>query len=150
MLNSNVTSKALCVSWIQGLAVFPWRPVDTASNQLLPCTDICMLIYVCVSHSVVSNLLDSMDYSLPSSSIHGILQARTLEWAAMSSSRGSSRPRDQTQVFLIAGGFLTSWATRETQRWCVLVVQLCPTLYILIYICSLFQHRYVRCMHLTW
>ena len=37
----------------------------------------------------------------------GILQARTLEWVAMPSSRESSQPRDQTQVFLIAGGFFT-------------------------------------------
>jgi len=37
----------------------------------------------------------------------GILQARILEWIALSSSRGSSQPRDQTQVFLTAGGFFT-------------------------------------------
>ena len=41
-------------------------------------------------------LCDSMDCSLPSSSLHGILQARVLEWVAISFSRGSSRPRDQT------------------------------------------------------
>ena len=39
-----------------------------------------------------------MDCSLPGSSVHGILQARTLEWVAMPSSRGSSRPRDQIHV----------------------------------------------------
>ena len=43
-------------------------------------------------------LCDPMDCSLPSSSIHGILQARILEWVAISFSRGSSRPRDQTHV----------------------------------------------------
>jgi len=43
----------------------------------------------------------------------GILQARILEWVAMPSSRGSSQPRDQTQVSHIAGGFLTVWATKE-------------------------------------
>ena len=40
-----------------------------------------------------------------------ILQARILSWVAMPSSRGSSQPRDQTQVSLIAGGFFTAWAT---------------------------------------
>ena len=40
----------------------------------------------------------TVDYSLPVSSIHGILWARILEWVAMSSSRGSSQPRDQTRV----------------------------------------------------
>ena len=45
--------------------------------------------------------------SLPGSSVHGILQARILEWVAMPSSRGSSQPRDQTQVSRIEGGFST-------------------------------------------
>ena len=43
----------------------------------------------------------------------GILQARMLEWVAMPSSRGSSQPRDRTQVSRIAGRFFTVWATRE-------------------------------------
>ena len=43
-------------------------------------------------------LCDSMDYSPPGSSVHGILQARTLEWVATPSCRGSSQPRDGTLV----------------------------------------------------
>ena len=54
-----------------------------------------------------------MDCSLPGSSVHEILQARTLEWVATSFSRGSSRPRNQTQVSCIAGMFFTNWALRE-------------------------------------
>ena len=49
--------------------------------------------------------------------VHGILQARILEWVAIPFSRGSSQPRDQTQVSRIAGGFFTSWATREAQEY---------------------------------
>ena len=45
--------------------------------------------------------------------VHEILQARVLEWVAISFSRGSSQPRDRTQVSRIAGVFLASWATRE-------------------------------------
>ena len=48
-----------------------------------------------------------MDCNLPGSSVHGILQARILEWVAVSFSRGSSRPRDRTQVSSIAGRFFT-------------------------------------------
>ena len=48
-------------------------------------------------------LCDSMDYT-----VHGILQARILEWVAFPFSRGSSQPRDGTQVSHIAGGFFTS------------------------------------------
>ena len=45
--------------------------------------------------------------------VHGILQVRILEWAAVSFSRASSQPRDRTQVSRIAGGFFTSWSRRE-------------------------------------
>ena len=58
-------------------------------------------------------LCDSMDCSPPSSSVHGILQARSLEWVAIPFSRGSSWPRDRTWVSCTAGRFFTNWATRE-------------------------------------
>ena len=54
-----------------------------------------------------------MDCSLPGSSVHGIFQARVLEWVTISFSRGSSRPRDQTRVSRIVGRRFTVWATRE-------------------------------------
>ena len=49
-----------------------------------------------------------MDYT-----VHGLLQARILEWVAIPFSRGSSQPRDQTLVSLIASGFFTSRATKK-------------------------------------
>ena len=58
-------------------------------------------------------LCDSMDCSLPGSSVHGIFQARVLEWIAIAFSRGSSWPRDRTRVSRIAGRRFTVWATRE-------------------------------------
>ena len=58
-------------------------------------------------------LCDPMDHGRPVSSVKGILQARILEWVAVSSSRGSSWPRDLTRVSGIAGRFFTVWATRE-------------------------------------
>jgi len=54
-----------------------------------------------------------MDCSLPGSSVHGILQARILEWVALAFSRVYSRPRDQIQVSCTADIFFTGWATRE-------------------------------------
>ena len=56
-----------------------------------------------------------MDCSTPGSSVHGILQARILEWVAISFSRGSFRPKDQIQVSCIANRFFTVWAFREAQ-----------------------------------
>ena len=53
-----------------------------------------------------------MDYT-----VHGILQARILEWVAFPFSRGSSQLKDWTQVFHTAGRFFTSWATREPQQY---------------------------------
>ena len=55
-------------------------------------------------------LCNPMDYT-----VHGILQARILEWIAVPFSKRSSQPRDQTQA-RIAGKFFTSWATREKCR----------------------------------
>ena len=60
---------------------------------------------LCLATQLCPTVWDPMDHSLPGSSVHGILQARILEWVAMPSSRGSSQPRDQTQVSLIAGKF---------------------------------------------
>ena len=57
-------------------------------------------------------LCDAMDYT-----VHGILQARTLEWVASPFSRGSSQCRNRTQVSCIAGIFFTSWTTREAQEY---------------------------------
>ena len=54
-----------------------------------------------------------MDYT-----VHGILQARILGWVAFPFSKGSSQPRDQTQISSTAGRFFTSWPTREAQEYC--------------------------------
>ena len=56
---------------------------------------------------------DPRECSLPCFSIHGIFLARVLEWVAISFSRGSSWPRDRTQVSCIAGRHFTLWATRK-------------------------------------
>ena len=71
------------------------------------------LCCVCLVTQLCLTACDSMDYSLPGSSIHGILQARTLEWVAMPFSRGSSQPRDWTQVSHNPCRYFTVWATRE-------------------------------------
>ena len=67
-------------------------------------------VHVCVCVLVTQSCLilcNHMDSSPPGSSVHGILQARTLAWVAIPFSRGSFPPRDQTRVSCIAGGFFT-------------------------------------------
>ena len=75
------------------------------------------LCMVCVCVLVAQSCPDlgnPKDYSLPGSSVHGILQTRLLEWVAIPFFREFFQSRDQTQVSCIAGGFFTIRATRET------------------------------------
>ena len=65
---------------------------------------------VLITQSCLTWLCDPMDCSPPGSSVRGILQARILEQIAIPFSRGSSQPRDQIQVFWVAGRFFTIWA----------------------------------------
>ena len=56
--------------------------------------------------------------------LHGILQTRILEWVAIPFSRGSSQPRDWTQVSCIAYRFFTSWSTMEAPQRCSIITEL--------------------------
>ena len=76
------------------------------SGPLLPSLDLLSALHPLKDTEDLS--LDDMrapkDCSPPGSSVHEILQARILEWVAISFSRGSSRPRDETWVSYTAGG----------------------------------------------
>ena len=74
-------------------------------------SQVSVILKVNVAQSCLT-LCDPMGYI-----VHGILQARILEWVAFPFSRGYSQPRAQTQVSLIEGGFFTSWAIREAQAY---------------------------------
>ena len=87
-------SKYLVTTWASQVALSEW--VKVAQSCPTPCDPVDCIV-------------------------HGILQARILEWVAFPFSRGSSQPRDRTQVSHITGKFFPSWATREAQV--VLVVK---------------------------
>ena len=91
-------------------SVMSQKPICIFFPQCLP-----QLFKVWVSEVAQSclTLCDPMDCSLPGSSIHGIFQARILEWVAISFSRRSSWPRDWTHVSHIVGRRFTVWTTRE-------------------------------------
>ena len=75
-----------------------------------------LLVICAVLTQLCPTRCDPMDSRPPGTSVHGILQARILEWAAISSSRGSSQPRDQTLVSpALAGVFFTTSASWEAQ-----------------------------------
>ena len=66
------------------------------------CVSECICMWCAELLQLCPTLCDFMDCSPPGSSVHGILQARILEWVAMPSSRGSSEPRDRTQVSCVS------------------------------------------------
>ena len=86
-----------------------WLLLRTHSPTLRE-LNICLVAQSCLT------FCDPMDYILTGSSVHGISQTRILEWDAMPSSREKAQPRDRTQVSCIAGGFFTSWTTREAKE----------------------------------
>ena len=92
-----------------------WAHLHTAYEPRAPWSLRLKVRWVSEVAQSCPTLCDPMDCSLRGCSVHGILQARTLQWVAISFSRGSSRPRDQTRVSCIAGRRFTLWATREAQ-----------------------------------
>ena len=85
-------------NWEKVTVQRPWKLRSSTKNQVSGRRK--TVEYVCFlkqySRSIVSDSCDPMDSSLPGSSVHGILQARILEWVAIPFSREPSRPRDQT------------------------------------------------------
>ena len=104
-------------------------------------------VYICTNEWVkiaqsCLTFCSSMDCSPPGSSVLGILQARILKWVSVPFSRGSSWPRDQTQVSCIAGRFFTIWATREALYMYVYV-------YMYIYAYA-YKHTHTYNGFITW
>ena len=98
-------------------------PGKLSKNYLLPFAPSC------------PTLCDPMDSSLPGSTIHGIFQARILEWAAISFSRVSSQPRDRTWVSSIADRRFTVWATKNLQ---IKYICIYANLYVYVYLDPLY------------
>ena len=106
--HTSVRKKALAKwFWINTIPFFQAWPLRSLLNQGENSESISELMLVT---QLCPTFCDPMDCNLPGSSVHGILQARILEWVAISFSRGSSLPGDCTQVSPIVGRSLTIWA----------------------------------------
>ena len=107
----------------------PWENCSQIKHIIF--TFIRQCAYVCAqSLQLYPTLCNSMKCSPPGSSVHGIPQAGILEWVAMSSSRGSSPPRNQTWVSCIGRQVLYGWATREAFTWqCIKPIHVLMTYY---------------------
>ena len=111
-----------CIEKWLSYMVFCLRPPSSVtifitavkSELFLEKYDVC--VCVCSVTQLCPSVCDRMDCSLPGSSVHGIYQARLLEWVAMPSSRGSSWPRDQTCVSCTGRRVLTTSITWEAQK----------------------------------
>ena len=102
-----------------------WRVIQPPPNMTKILHTLSRVVKVLVAQSCPT-LCNPMDCSLPSSSAHGILQAKILEWVSISFSRGSSQLRDRTwvsYVSCIAGIFFTPWVIREAQENSIAVPQ---------------------------
>ena len=102
---------ALWGQWSQGCCVnssvlvpHGWLTADYPAfpRSILDVQCVCVRVSVWAHAQLCQTLCDPMDCGPPGSSVHGILQARILEWVAISSSRGSSRPRFQTCISCIS------------------------------------------------
>ena len=100
----------------------------------------CPIIQYCLT------LCDLKDHSPPGSSVHGIFQARILEWVVISFFRGYSWPRDWTWAFWIAARFFTISATRKAHS----VVKSCPPLHATLPYASLFPRVCLDSCPLSW
>ena len=135
-------SKRLLISWLQSpsavilehkkwsRSLFPLFPQkasrDTSSSLWTEATSLTLLLdapglselqgSVCVKHSDFKHLLQEKNIKYMSCNIF-YYQSNSLEWVALSFSRGSFQPRNQTRVSYIADRFFTSWATREAYNF---------------------------------
>ena len=87
--------------------------IENTSELLCVCVCVCVCVRAHARGQSCPTLCNTMDCSLPGSSVHGIFQASVLEWVAISSSRLSSQPRNQTSVSCMTGRFFTIWTTWE-------------------------------------
>ena len=107
-------SKRLLISWLQSPSAvtnyFPIIQLLLFSKWKFFILNSLLILYMLLLKHTQScpTLCNPMDCSPPGSSIHGILQARILEWVAIPFSRGSSQFKDQTWVSCIVGRFFTS------------------------------------------
>ena len=109
-------SDIMCFSNLIWLFFFSWNNFMYYTIEI-----ICSMF---LSLSVMPDVsVTPKDCSPPGSPVHGILQTRILEWVSIPFSRGSSRPRDWTQVFHMIGRFFTIWASREAPyaAYCCLI-----------------------------
>ena len=107
----------LLFTWMFGKVHGTWRFGDLVSILWGIYPEVQLVdhkVKVLVAQSCL-RLCNSMDCSPPGSSVHGMLQAKLLEWVAIPFSRESSWPRNWIQVSCVAGRLLTIWATRKAQ-----------------------------------
>ena len=112
--NAYLTHKKVLSTKVRILSIPEFTPIQRVFLRLINKGCECMRTQLCPT------LWDPMDCSPPGSSVHGIFQAIILEWVAISYSRGSSQPKDQTCIsYMSCNGkqIINHWATWEASNW---------------------------------
>ena len=125
------------VSYIGRQILYHWATRVSLGNCCCLVTQSCLIV------------CSPMEWGPPGSSVRGIFQARILEWVAISFSRGSSQPRNQTRIFCIADIHFTVWATREAIlstnstyfSWCNNTTETCIICIFLKYMWSIHHNK---------
>ena len=91
---------------------YMWNQKRNGTNELTYKMETCSQTWNVKTTQLCLTLCNPMDYT-----VHGIHQARILEWVAFPFMRGFFQPRDWTQVSYTAGRFFTNWATREAHEY---------------------------------
>ena len=126
VISVSMTPRIVFLNFGRVLSFSSQRDVRTVSNASLRSSNILILlllmitlfVHVCVLVAqLCPTLCNPTNCTPPGSSVHGILQARILEWVAIPFSRGSSWPRDWTQVSCITGRFFPSEPPGKPQQW---------------------------------
>ena len=115
---ARIEESALVWDFWSFLSLLPTPLPTLFENETFPQKRVrrCSSVNVLLTQSCPT-LCNPTDYSLPGSSVHGILQARILEWVVISFSRGSSRPRDLNMPPVLAGRFFTSESPGTPTLW---------------------------------
>ena len=125
LLTCPLSCFAVVVTWFLHLYFLSHSSLNSLTVKVLCSPFTSKEVKVLVTQLCLT-LCNSLNCSLPGSSVHGILQARILEWVAMPFSKGSSWPRNQTAVSLIAGRFFAIWAIKgSAYAWLLPPHRLC-------------------------
>ena len=131
--------------------IYKYPEINVFIYERCVCVCVSVCVCVCVCAQLCLTYCDPRDYSPPGSAVHGISQARLLEWAAISSSRGSSWPRDWTclsYICCIGRQILYCWVIWEAHLYITSKQILLSVVRLYINLYNIYAYTYHICIYL--